>query len=113
MAGSIDKVKYVFFSVISLIDRTYGLGFDGDSSLPFKLHIVKDLLLHLSCGKQTRFLNDTVGKRGLAVIDMGNYAKISYKTLIHKTSIMGHVFTAAFRMVFFKKTLGRLRGFCD
>ena len=84
MSRSINEIEDVFLSVICLIDRANGLGLDGDTSFPFELHIVKDLLLHFPCGKKACFLYDTIGKRRLAVIDMCNYAKIPDKTLIHK-----------------------------
>ena len=46
----VDQVKNILLAVLCLINRADCLGFDRDSTLSFKIHIVKDLSLHLTAG---------------------------------------------------------------
>ena len=48
MSGSVDQVKNIFLPVLCLIYGTHCLRFDGNASLPLQVHVVQDLLLHLS-----------------------------------------------------------------
>ena len=53
------------------------LGVDCDASLPFYIHIVKDLVLHLPAGKQTCLFDDPVRQRRLPVVNMRDNAEIA------------------------------------
>ncbi len=77
MAGSVNEVEGVFFAVLGGIVHAHGLGFDGDAPLPFQLHGVQNLLGHLPLFKHARLFQDAVRQSGLAVVNMGNNAKIS------------------------------------
>ena len=48
VSGSVDQVKNIFLPVLCLIYGTHCLRFDGNASLPLQIHVVQDLLLHLS-----------------------------------------------------------------
>ena len=56
----INQVKNIFLSILCLINDAHCLGFDRDSPLTLQIHIIQDLCLHLTIGKQARHLNDTV-----------------------------------------------------
>ena len=83
MTGGVDEVKDILLTILCFIDRADSLGFDGDPSLPLKIHIVEHLLLHLAACEKPRLFDDPVCKCRLSVIDMCYYTKISYLTLIH------------------------------
>ena len=46
MARGIDKIEYVFISIVGLIYGPDGLRLDGYASFTFKIHVVEDLILH-------------------------------------------------------------------
>ena len=54
-------------------------GLYGYATLPFYLHGIQHLFLHIPDGHGIRKLHHAVRKGGLAVIDVGDYAKVSYK----------------------------------
>ena len=63
MPRCVDKIKRVLFTVFCLVNGSYRLRLDGDSPLPFKIHVVEHLLLHLTLCKKTGLLYNTVGER--------------------------------------------------
>ena len=83
MTGSINEIEDIFFSILGLIYRSYGLSLDSDASLPLNIHIVQYLLLHLPLSEQTCLLDNSVCKCALTVVDMSHYTEVSYLTLIH------------------------------
>ena len=82
MARSVDKVEGIVLPVVGGVIQTHGAGLDGNAALLFKIHIVKDLILHYALLHRAAGLNKPVGKGGFAVVDMGDYGKISDKLLI-------------------------------
>ena len=83
MSRGIYEVKYVLLTVTRIVYDSDALRLDGYSSFPLKVHVVKHLVLHLTACKCTCLLYDPVGKCRLAMVYMGNYAKISYLGLIY------------------------------
>src|SRR5579859_1446463 len=57
--------------------------FDGDAALALEVHRVEHLLVHFALRKRDGHLQQTVGKRGLAVIDMRDDTKIAYELRVH------------------------------
>jgi len=55
-----------------------GVTFDSYAFLAFEVHVVEHLILQLSCAERLGLFEQTVGKRAFAVVDMGDYAKITY-----------------------------------
>ena len=51
-------------------DKPRRLQLDGDSTLPFQLHIVQELLTHFPLGNQACLFNDPVCQSRFPVIDM-------------------------------------------
>ena len=77
MTRCVNKIKYIFLTVFCLIYDTHCLCLYRDTTLSLKLHIVKNLCLHLPARKESRFFNDTVCKRRFTVVYMCYDTKIS------------------------------------
>jgi hypothetical protein len=54
-----------------------GVGFDGDPSFPFQIHIVQQLILLFPRAYRTGKIQQTIRKGAFAMVDMGYDAKIS------------------------------------
>ena len=83
MSRRINQVEDVLLAVLCLIYNTDGLRLDGYTSLPLNIHVVKHLCLHLTAGKQSGLLNNTVRKGGLAMVNVGYNTKITNLTLVY------------------------------
>jgi hypothetical protein len=64
------------------------VSFDGDASLTLQVHGVKNLVGHLALGKRPGELEQAVGQRRLAMIDVGddrevpNEASLGHETIV-------------------------------
>jgi len=54
-----------------------GVGLDGDAALAFEVHGVEDLLLHLAGGERAGQLEEAVGERGFAMIDVRDDGEVT------------------------------------
>jgi len=54
------------------------MALDGDPSFTLKVHVIEHLSLHVLRAHRVGVFKQTVGKRRLAVVDMGYDAEISY-----------------------------------
>ena len=63
MAGRVDEVELVLLPVEGGVVHADGGEFDGDAALPFDVHRVEELLLHVALGDLPRELHDAVGDR--------------------------------------------------
>ncbi len=61
MPRSVDQIKHISLSV-ELIFHLDGVAFDCYAALPFKIHIVEHLRLHVFGSHCIRALQKTVGK---------------------------------------------------
>ena len=53
------------------------MAFDGNTTLPFKIHIIKDLCGgHLSTVKSVGYFQQAVGQCGLSMINMSDNAEV-------------------------------------
>ena len=86
MPWSIDKVKLVGFTILSLVIQGDALGLDGDAALALDIHRIEHLMLHLARAKTTANLDKTICQRRLAVIDVSNDRKISDMTEVTQSS---------------------------
>ncbi len=68
-----------------LVIQSTGLKLDSNAALALDIHIVKQLTFHIALTDRSRLFNQTVGKRALAVVDMGYYRKVSYMFFVQKT----------------------------
>jgi len=77
MPGRVDEVQIVDLPVPGLVAQGRGLGLDRDPALALEVHRVEHLLFHFAFGKTTAIVDQAVGQRGLAMIDVGDDRKIS------------------------------------
>ncbi len=59
---------------------------DGDAAFPLQVHGIQHLGLHLARSQGSGQLQQAVGQRGFAVINMGNDRKIAQKCSVHGCS---------------------------
>ena len=83
MTRSVDEVEGVVLPVGSPVVEADGARLDGYAALALKIHVVKDLILHLALLHRAAFFDETVGQRGLAVVDMCDYGKVAYVLLLY------------------------------
>ena len=77
MAGRVDEVQQILLAAFRGVGDADALRLDGDAALAFDVHAVKVLVAFFAFRHQPRKLKDTVGERGLAVVDMGDDAEIA------------------------------------
>ena len=59
------------------------MGLDRDAAFALEVHVIEHLRFHVAVRDRSRKLQNAVGERRFAVIDMGNDRKVSYKARIH------------------------------
>ncbi|GHC67028.1 hypothetical protein GCM10010136_10720 [Limoniibacter endophyticus] len=64
-------------AVLGVIFKTHRIGLDRDTALALDIHRVKYLIFHLALFNRTGHLDQTIGKGGLAVVDVGNDGEIA------------------------------------
>src|ERR1700737_358557 len=60
------------------------LGLDGDAAFAFEVHGVQELRAHFALAERARKLEQAVGQRGLAVVNVSDDAKITDEAWIHQ-----------------------------
>ena len=76
MPGSVNQIEFVFFSFMH-DSHGDGAGFNRNTSLPLKLHIIENLLLHLAFLNCAGMLEHAISQGTLAMIDVRDNAKVS------------------------------------
>ena len=77
VAGGVDEVEDVGLAVVGRVLEADGLGLDGDAALALDVHGVEELLLHVAVGDGAGRLDQPVGERGLAVVDVGDDGEVA------------------------------------
>ncbi len=77
VAGGVDEVEDVVLAVARAVIEPHGLRLDGDAALALDIHGIEHLLLHLARLEPAGELDQAVGKRGLAVVDMRDDGEIA------------------------------------
>ncbi len=77
VARRVDEVELVLLAVLGPVAHANRLGLDGDPALALQLHVVEELVLLLAVGDRPGLLEQPVGERGLAVIDVGDDREVS------------------------------------
>ena len=78
MAGRVHQVQFIGLAVGRLPFQPHRLRLDGDPALLLDLHIVEHLPpRHFALGEAAGPLDQPVGKRRLAMVDMGDDAEIA------------------------------------
>ena len=78
MTGRVDQVDDVAFPV-----EPHRLQLDRDTALTLEIHRIEVLRLHIAHLDSTGEFEHPVGKRRLAVIDVGNDRCVANERLIH------------------------------
>lgn len=77
MAWSVDEVKEVALAVEGGVLKRRRLRLDGNAALALEIHRVEHLLCHFAVRQPAAELDDSIRKRALAVVDMGNDGKVA------------------------------------
>ncbi len=84
VARRVDQVELVFVAVLGCVVQADALGLDGDAALALEVHRVQHLRAHLALAERAGQLEQAVGQRGLAVVNMRDDAKIADETWVHQ-----------------------------
>jgi len=74
----IDQIEHVLRSIRSRVVHADGLRLDGDSTLAFQIHLVEELGALLPRAEGARRIEQTIGQRALAVVDVSDDAEVAY-----------------------------------
>jgi len=77
MARRVDQIEVVDLAIARLVLQRSGLRLDGYPTLFFDVHRVQDLGLHLALRQPAAPLDQAVGQRRLAMVDVRDDGKIS------------------------------------
>jgi hypothetical protein len=77
MAGGIDQVEDVGLAVLGRIGQPHRLRLDGDTALALDIHGIEHLLLHLARLQAAGGLDQPVGQRRFAMVDMRNNGEVA------------------------------------
>ena len=86
MARRIDQVELVLLTIFRRVVHRDGMRLDGDASFALQIHRVEHLFVHVTIRDRPRAMQQPIGQGRLAVIDMGNDAKVSYVRCVHLTA---------------------------
>ncbi len=82
MARSVDQVELVLLPLAG-VDHLDGVALDGYALFSLEIHVVKDLILHVTGSEGSGQLKQPVGQGALAVVNMRYDAKVSYVLHLH------------------------------
>ena len=82
MARRVDEVELIGLAVARLVEHAHRLGLDGDAALALEVHRVEQLGAHRARVDRVRHLEDAVGQRRLAVVDVGDDAEVADVRLV-------------------------------
>ena len=81
VAGRVDEVEPVGQAVVRLVLEADRPGLDRDPLLPLEIHRVEDLAHHLAALDRVGQLEQPVGERRLAVVDVGDDREVAESLL--------------------------------
>ena len=86
MPWGINQIELIGLTILGVIVKRDTLRFDGNTPLPLDIHRIENLSRHLSLGQPTTRLDEAIGERGLAMIDVRDDGEITDVFLIgHET----------------------------
>ena len=89
LVGEVDVARRVDqVELVALPDDAHGLRLDRDPALALELHRVEQLLAHLAAGDGLGELEDAVGERRLAVVDVRDDREVADLALVHGLEAM-------------------------
>ncbi len=77
VARRVHQVEDVALAVLRLVIEADGLRLDGDAALALDVHRIEHLLLHLARLQPARGLDQAVGQRRFAMVDMGDDGEVA------------------------------------
>ena len=77
VAGRVDQIEDVILAVIGVVVQAHGLRLDGNAALALDVHRIEHLFHHLALLQPAGRLDQPVGKRGFAVVDMRDDGEIA------------------------------------
>ena len=77
MSGGIDEIQLEGLAIALVFDGDRG-GLDGDSAFAFEIHRVEHLVSRFTIGDGLGGLQQTIGKRALAVVDVRDDGEVAY-----------------------------------
>jgi hypothetical protein len=73
----VDQLELVLEPVVGRVLEADRLRLDGDPALALEVHLVQELRLHLALGERARELEQAIGQRALAVVDVRDDREIA------------------------------------
>ena len=79
MAGRVHQVEDVILAVLGAVVQPHRLRLDGDAALALDIHGIEHLLLarHFAVRQPARHLDQAVGQRRFAMVDMGDDGEVA------------------------------------
>ena len=81
VAGRVDQVERVALAVVGVVFEANGARLDGDAVLALQVHRVQHLAGHLPRVDRVRQLEQSIGQRRLAVVDVGDDREVAHARL--------------------------------
>ena len=88
VAGRVHEVELIGLAILGGVVEAHRLRLDRDPAFLLNVHVIKDLLGHLAIGQPAAMLDQPVGKRRLAMVDMGDDTEIAYFCEIGHTNCL-------------------------
>ena len=77
VAGGVHQVELIGLAVLGGVVEAHGLRLNGDAALFLNVHVIKDLLGHLTRGEASGELDQPVSEGRLAMVDMRDDGKVA------------------------------------
>src|SRR5690606_30984388 len=81
--GRVNQVEDVRLAVVGRVVEAHGMRLDGDPALALEVHAVEHLRLHLTGLQRAGDLEETVGQRRLAVVDVRDDREVTNAAGFH------------------------------
>ena len=88
MARRVNQVQLIGLPVPGLALHGHGLALNGNAPFPFQLHLVHKLGFHFLGADGAGNFQKAVGQGGLAMVNMGNDAKVADQFRIHNANMV-------------------------
>ncbi len=79
----VDQIQDVGLAIVSLVGQADGVGLDRDAALALEVHAVEDLRFHFARLQRSGHLEETVGQRRLAMVDVGDDGEVADVRGVH------------------------------
>ena len=83
MPRGINQIQSIRISILRFVVQTNTFCLDSDAALALQVHGVEHLLVHFALRKRAGHFEQTIGKRGFAVVDVRDDTKIADELWVH------------------------------